>query len=599
MIENVINNLKHILYSMNKLMKQTRITSLKVGVFLIGLVLILPIINSIGSNIIQEHIENDLGSSNEIMSNPTGWSEDLRLTYAINLSRDGDIIADGDIIYVVWNDYRTGSYEVYFKKSNDGGMNWSLDFKISTGPPVMSEPKIGVNGSQIHVVWEAVDITREVHYRNSTDYGETWNPEVRLSENDGKWSYVPDMCVVGNQVHVVWVDRKNADDPDIYYRNSTNGGLTWNPEQRLTDHFGTEGGVHVGVNDSNIHIVFTRWLSKNEVFYMNSTDSGMTWSPEQQLTPNDGSATDMCSIAIWQDNVHILYRDGIEGSDEVYYINSTDGGISWNPSRRISDLPNYSSSSDIFVDKENVYTVWQDDRDNSSGMEIYYAYSNDSGGNWSNNIRLTFNYTGAGPTISVNDSVIHVVWYDLRDGNAEIYYKRSPDFPPDPTYNITLNQGWNLISIPLEQSDESLDQVLQNITGKWNYILTYNSTNSDKWKTNNTFRPDQLNDLKTLNHKVAFWINITEPGGCNLTVSGTIPVSTTIPLYAGWNLVGYPTQTTETVGNALWGTGADRVEVYNATAPYQVKEVGPSYVMKPGEGYWIHVVADSVWVVDW
>ena len=67
MIENVINNLKHILYSMNKLMKQTRITSLKVGVFLIGLVLILPIINSIGSNIIQEHIENDLGSSNEIM----------------------------------------------------------------------------------------------------------------------------------------------------------------------------------------------------------------------------------------------------------------------------------------------------------------------------------------------------------------------------------------------------------------------------------------------------------------------------------------------------------------------------------------------------
>ncbi|MDD4308378.1 MAG: hypothetical protein PHU53_06185, partial [Thermoplasmata archaeon] len=72
----------------------------------------------------------------------------------------------------------------------------------------------------------------------------------------------------------------------------------------------------------------------------------------------------------------------------------------------------------------------------------------------------------------------------------------------------------------------------------------------------------------------------------------------TIPLYAGWNLVGYPTQTTETVGNALWGTGADRVEVFDPISPY-IKEAGATYVMKPGEGYWIHVSADSTWTINW
>ena len=74
---------------------------------------------------------------------------------------------------------------------------------------------------------------------------------------------------------------------------------------------------------------------------------------------------------------------------------------------------------------------------------------------------------------------------------------------------------------------------------------------------------------------------------------------TSIPLYAGWNLVGYPSLTNETVANALWGTGADRVEVFDSGEPYRIKEVGPTYLMKPGEGYWVHVPADTVWVVDW
>ena len=32
---------------------------------------------------------------------------------------------------------------------------------------------------------------------------------------------------------------------------------------------------------------------------------------------------------------------------------------------------------------------------------------------------------------------------------------------------------------------------------------------------------------------------------------------------------------------------------------YNIREVGPEYVMKPGEGYWIHVPADSTLIVNW
>ena len=56
---------------------------------------------------------------------------------------------------------------------------------------------------------------------------------------------------------------------------------------------------------------------------------------------------------------------------------------------------------------------------------------------------------------------------------------------------------------------------------------------------------------------------------------------------------------TMTVANAMWGTGADRVEIFDALAPYQLKEAGPTHIMKPGEGYWIRVPLDTVWSVNW
>ncbi|HEY5533787.1 MAG TPA: hypothetical protein VIL99_02435 [Ignavibacteria bacterium] len=39
---------------------------------------------------------------------------------------------------------------------------------------------------------------------------------------------------------------------------------------------------------------------------------------------------------------------------------------------------------------------------------------------------------GINTTVAVSGSVVHVVWYDDRDGNAEIYYKR------DPTGNVGI-----------------------------------------------------------------------------------------------------------------------------------------------------------------
>lgn len=100
---------------------------------------------------------------------------------------------------------------------------------------------------------------------------------------------------------------------------------------------------------------------------------------------------------------------------------------------------------------------------------------------------------------------------------------------------------------------------------------------------------------------MGFWIHLTSnDGDCALTVGeGTEPVSTSINLQAGWNLVGYPSLNEKPVSDALAGTGYDSIDGFNASAPYHITPLSDSYMMKPGAGYWVHVPADTVWVVDW
>lgn len=166
-------------------------------------------------------------------------------------------------------------------------------------------------------------------------------------------------------------------------------------------------------------------------------------------------------------------------------------------------------------------------------------------------------------------------------------------------FSIPILLGWNLISIPVDPGNHSIPYILSSIHGQWDVVKYCNTTDvADPWKTYRI--GGTANDLFFLDWTMGFWLYVTDTGTGFLTVNGRAPTVTTIVLHEGWNLVGYPSFCeTMTVANALWGTGADHVEVFDASSPYLQSEVGPTYLMKPGEGYWVHVPVDSMWTIDW
>ena len=170
---------------------------------------------------------------------------------------------------------------------------------------------------------------------------------------------------------------------------------------------------------------------------------------------------------------------------------------------------------------------------------------------------------------------------------------------------LSLSTGWNLVSIPIVPSSTTFNDVLASIVGEYDLVYSYIASDpTDPWKKYNTAAPPFLNDLTEINERMGFWIRTS--GAKPLTVSGVAPLSPTIPLVTGWNLVGYPSQVTRPITEALASIAgkydlvytydasdmADPWKKYNVAAPPFLNDL---VVMSPRRGYWIRVTQDCTW----
>ena len=90
----------------------------------------------------------------------------------------------------------------------------------------------------------------------------------------------------------------------------------------------------------------------------------------------------------------------------------------WQTDLRLTNDPALSSTSFnnawcVAASGDSVHVVWYDNRDGNN--EIYYRRSIDAGISWESETRLTNNSaTSELPSIAVLGSVVYVVWFDFR-----------------------------------------------------------------------------------------------------------------------------------------------------------------------------------------
>jgi hypothetical protein len=356
------------------------------------------------------------------------WVQDVRLTndpaQSITSNNNAWCIASSEtVVHIVWYDLRDGNYEIYYKRSTDAGVSWGADIRLTNDITATSQdPSIAVSGSVVHVVWMNYR-GYEIYYKRSIDGGVSWGADTRLT-NNADFSALPSVSASGSFVHVVWQDSRDGN-WEIYYKRSTDAGVSWGADTRLTNNIALSESPSVAVSGSIVHVVWKDYRDfLSAIYYKRSTDGGINWGTDTRLTNNPTDSWNP-SISLSGSFVHVVWEDGRDGSPEIYYKRSTDGGISWGSDTRMTNNTAYSYYPSVAVSGSVVHVVWLDGRDGNP--EIYYKRSTDAGVNWGADTRLTNNSAfSTCPSVAVSGSAVHVVWYDERDGNYEIYYKRDP-----------------------------------------------------------------------------------------------------------------------------------------------------------------------------
>ncbi len=380
------------------------------------------------------------------------WEADYRLTTDNDTSFTSYnnawcIAAYQDTLHVVWYDNRDGNYEIYYKRSEDGGATWGSDERLTDESSSSYGPSVAVSGENVSVVWEDDrDMDTEVYYKRSTDGGETWGSDVHVTVAAGPQG-VPSIAVVGEYVHVSWADFTLMGNSEIYYGRSTDGGSTWETPTQISYAGGFSSSPSITALESDVHIAWQDsrfgWYN-NEIFYRHSSDDGVTWGNESRLT-EDTTFSNVPSVGVSANYVHVVWEEMRDGNFEIYYKRSTNYGQTWGQDIRLTDDTGESRSPSVAVSGSNVHLVWMENRDGNE--EIYYKNSVDNGVTWSADTRLTDNTNASqNASLAVSGEMVHVVWQDDRNANWEIYYKRNP------TGNTNINEYHNELNAMLNLS---------------------------------------------------------------------------------------------------------------------------------------------------
>jgi hypothetical protein len=359
------------------------------------------------------------------------WQADQRLTnnaaesYTTN-NNAWAVAANGNTVHVVWFDNRSGSFQIYYQRSDDAGVTWlSTPTQLTNSTGHKYFPAVAVSGSVVHVVWQDYYNGTATTYYERYD-GTTWGSPVPLSSGTSE-AENPSIAVNGSDVWVVWDQYVSSTNYKIYYNHSTNGGTGWGSATALSSGTNYSYLPSVAISGNYVHFVWEdnrQTGHKEQVYYNRYNTTNSSWLGDVSISKGSNYSLGPC-VAAAGAYVNVVWHDYRSGKWNIYDQRSTDNGGTWKASDDYltSNTVGYTELPNLAASGTNVWGVW--DGNSSGDFEIDCNNSTDYGANWIVDRRLT-NCDGCSeyPSVAVSGTNVHVVWQDNRAGNYEIYYKR-------------------------------------------------------------------------------------------------------------------------------------------------------------------------------
>ncbi len=523
------------------------------------------------------------------------------------IQRRPRISARAGMIGVVWyNEPILTIPNISFVSSFDGGQSFGNPIVINDdfNPVWRRWPSLWINETQyVSIAWGTErNGNEDIYFANSTDKGQTFSANQRVNDDFGAdYQRLADLTMDSNgYVYLVWMDNRENGNFDVYFTRAPPEiadlepiDFSFNPPSPFSEWTTINLNATIRNNgDRDATNLLVRFfdgdpslnvqIGSDQVLPRIDANGGIGYAETQWIATPGG--------------VHTIYvvvdpENGVTESNETNNVATVNMGvISLRP-------PTLTQAVLSGNDLENVTIDWSlspDDGNGSMTVTGYKIFGN-----------MTYNSDGLGYSFIVTLPNGTYTFTDpgAGEGNPNNYFYRVCARDVNNTtacskiqagkFTRPLVRGPNLASIPLIQSDESVEKVLQTV--EFDKAWIYDSFD-EKWKWHMTFKP-YMGELKTINETQGFWVNVT--GDCNFTVAGIVPIQTVIHLSKGWNLVGFPSfQQDYTVANLKADVIAERAEGFKVLAsPYFLRLMMDGDTLQAGYGYWIKVADETIWAI--
>ncbi len=268
----------------------------------------------------------------------TTWlAEEIRLDTdapGAGASLSPRIAAEGDRVLVVWQDARDGAADVRLNASRDGGATWfATDRRLDTdvsGDAASLAPRIALSGSIAVAVWQDERSgVFEIRGNRSIDGGLTWSAvDVGIDRDPARTTDArrPALALLGSRVLVAWEDERNGF-PDVYANRSLDGGATWLDEDRRLDTdppgTGTSLAPAAALTPARAFVAFADdRKGRFDALLRISADGGDTWrAKEIRLDAGEpGAANALAPDLVGAgEEARVVTYDDRDGEPDVYF----------------------------------------------------------------------------------------------------------------------------------------------------------------------------------------------------------------------------------------------------------------------------------------
>ncbi len=248
------------------------------------------------------------------------------------------VLGDGSIM-VLWAEYYGDT--LFSVRSTDGGDTWSLPSFVSVTTYCSALCGLRTSGGTIVAIWSSLNNGLTMSY--STNDGTTWSSPSSIASNPAD-EYCSLTQTLDGRLWLSYSRNTPSTYYDVFYRTSTNNGLSWSDESTLLATPATEIYGSIISRDTSTLLAF--YNSGGSVYFKPSTDGGATWGtavlaavgPVHTLFPRVLRQSDGTLWLVYQAYLSVT---ATLGQSEIFSTKSTDGGATWMASTRFTNYAGY------------------------------------------------------------------------------------------------------------------------------------------------------------------------------------------------------------------------------------------------------------------